>query len=143
MSTIVIAVIPSILAVISTLFSIVRDVFPVVPVVSHKIHLSVTRIVFIAVFSPMFGVARRDAQIDGLAYHGHALDHHRLRIEKRGPGHVANINLSIKARLADRYRYTDIGRLYGGTKGANYGRRNQDFFHVLVSIIRSYVPNVR
>lgn len=119
MPAIVVPVIPAIIAVISMLFPIVWDVFPVVPVVSHKIHLSVTRIVFIAVFSPMFGVARRNAQIDGRACYRYSFDDHWLRIEKRRSRKIANINLSIKAWLANSHRYPDIACECGGIDDAN------------------------
>jgi hypothetical protein len=115
---------------------IVRDVFPGVPVVPHKIYLFATRVVFIAVPFPMFGVARRNAQIDRRAYHWNTFNYHRLRIEKRGPGEAANINLSIKSRLANSHRHPDIVCPYRGTNRANYGYCNQEFFHGLVSIIR-------
>ena len=136
-ATIIVSVVLAIITVIHSPFLVTRHVFPSVPVVSHKIDLFTARIVFTAVFFPVLGMAGRDAQIDGWVPDRHSLNDHRLRIEKRGPGKTANINLSIEAGLADGHRHSDISRVHRCANGANYGYGNQEFFHGLVSIIKA------
>ncbi len=103
MPALVFSVIPAIIAVIPVLLLITRDVFAVIPVVPHKIHLFATRIVFMAVFTPVFGVTRRNTEIHRWVSCRHTLNHYRLWIKERRSREASNIDLSIESGLADSY----------------------------------------
>lgn len=59
----------------------------------------------------MFCVARRNAQIDRLPFNvtGRTFYHHRLRINDAWLREVADIDATVKSRLADIDGYADIG----------------------------------
>src|SRR5450759_1483844 len=117
--------------VITMLFLITRSILAVVPVVLHKEDPLAAGVVFAAVLAPMFGVARRYAQIDRRAIHRHPLDCHRLTIDHLWLRIVANIEPAIEAGLADADRDSNVGgECRGGNGGSGYCRCDQKMFHV-------------
>src|ERR1019366_849909 len=114
---------------ITMLFLVTRSILAVVPVVLHEEDPLAAGVVFAAVLAPMFGVARRYAQIDRRAVHRHPLDCHRLTIDHLWLRIVADIESAIEAGLADADRDSNIGSESRCVDGGNgYRRCNQKSF---------------
>lgn len=87
---------------ITILFVVTWDILVVVPFVLNKEDPLATGVVFVAVLAPMFGVARRYAQIDRRTIRRYStLDYSRLTIDHLWMRKVADVQLAIEARLAD------------------------------------------
>lgn len=113
-------------AVILAIASLVmRYIDIVVPPIAHEIDRLAAGIIFAAVLAPVFRMTRRHMHVDGLSYD----------VNRRGTNHdgscvnafrlrkISDVNASIKARLADTDRHTDIGCLCrGGDKGYHDGK---------------------
>lgn len=111
------------------LFLITWDVFMIVPVVPDKIDPLAAGVIFAAMFSPVFGMAWRYAQIDRRALVVTSFDYHRLAVDHLGWWIVANVELAIKAGLANVYGYTNVGSEcrggHGGSGGGSHCHRDQ------------------
>lgn len=129
-ATIIPALVTAIIPAVTMLFLVTRDILAVVPVVLHKVDPLAAGVVFAAVLAPMFGVARRYAQIDGRAAHWYPLDYSRLMIDYLWLRIAADVESAIEAGLADADGNTDIVReCRGGDGGSNYRRCDQKTFH--------------
>ena len=109
------AIVPAI-TVTTTALLIARHVFTFVPAVLDKIDPLAAGTVFMAVLAPVFGVTRRDAQINRRATDRNALDQNRLTVDDRGTRIAADVDLAIEAGLADADRDTDISSVGCGSK---------------------------
>lgn len=110
LSTMIIpALVTAVILAITMLFLVTRNILVVVPVVLHKVDPLAAGIVFAAVLAPMFGVARRYAQIDRRAAHRYPLDDYRLTINHLWRRIVADVEPSIEAGLADADRDSNVG----------------------------------
>jgi hypothetical protein len=110
-----------VISVTTMFFLVTRDVLAVIPVVLDKVDSLPAGMVFVAVLFPMFGVTRRYAQIDrrtmhrySFNYNGPSVDHLRLRI-------ATDVDVAIKAGLADAYRYSNVGGNYRSAGDSQYG----------------------
>ena len=72
-------------------------------------------------------MTRRHMQVERLAYHGHRLDHDRLRVDQLRRRRIADVNTTIETGLADTDRDTDVGgecrngcQCHGGCGGRKY-----------------------
>jgi hypothetical protein len=88
-------------------FAIMGNVHFVIPIVPHEVDRLAARVVFMAVLTPLLFVAGRNVQVDRLLHHAypHWLDNHRLGEHQLWLREVAYIDVPIKTRLTDRYRY--------------------------------------
>jgi hypothetical protein len=75
------AVITPFITSITVLLLVTRHIFPLVPVVLHKVDALAAGIVFATVFFPILGVTWRHAQIDRRTIYLYPLDDHRLTID--------------------------------------------------------------
>lgn len=87
-------------------------VFPFVPVFMYKIDLAIARIVTVAMLAPIAGMAGRHAQIQWRQHFTLTHDNDWLAINDLWRGGIADINLAIKAGLADLYRDGNIASAY-------------------------------
>jgi hypothetical protein len=78
-AVVVVPMVPTII--IPMLFLVTRNVLAVVPVVLHEEDPLAAGVVFAAVLAPMFGLTRRDAQIDRRAFHRYPFDHNGLTVD--------------------------------------------------------------
>ena len=106
-------VLPSLVVVISMasmLSTIVGHIDIVVPLVLHEIDRPVAGVVFAAVLAPFFLVSGGDMEVDRFLYdvNGSRADHDGLGVNHLGSRRVADINLSVKAGLADANGHVDI-----------------------------------
>ena len=83
----------------------------IVPSIAHEINRAATGIILGAVLAPVFLMTGRYVQVDRLIdnpgrsctnHDGFCVDHFRLRI-------ISDVNVAIKAGLADTDRHPDIG----------------------------------
>ena len=96
---------------IALAFAIRRDVHVVVPTVRHEIHRPAAGAVIATVSRPVFLVAGRYPQIDRFHVSGAAFDDDGAGIDQCRAGEVADIQLSVEARLSDADRDPDVGGL--------------------------------
>ena len=112
------SVLSAVAVAITVLFTVAWCVDVVVPVVPHKIDFPTAGIVFATMLAPVFGMAWRDAQIDWALMHISRFTHNdnRLGVKQLRAGvGVADVDLAIKAGLADTDRDADIsGERRGG-----------------------------
>src|SRR4026207_448911 len=89
---------------------VMRHVVGLIPVLAHEIDGPAARAVLRAVLSPVLLVARRHAHVDRLdiADLRRTLDPDGLGVDHRGSRDIANVDLPVKARLADSNRGADI-----------------------------------
>lgn len=104
--------VPAVTPAIMMALPIAWNVFAVVPVVSHKVDPLTASVVFAAMPAPMFGMARRYAQIDRRAGHRYPLDDYRLTINHSRLGIAADIQSTIETGFADAYRDPNISSEY-------------------------------
>src|ERR1017187_10078924 len=124
-------IIPAFVSAVTMLFLVTRNILMVVPVVLHKIDPLAAGVVFAAVLVPMFGVARRYAQIDRRTIHRTPLDYFRLTIEHLWLMIAADIESAIETWLADAERNSNVGsECRGGNGGSGYYCCDQETFHV-------------
>ena len=83
-------------------------IFPGIPVVSDEIDPLATGVVSVAMFVPVLGVPRRDAQIDWRAAHRYRFDDDRPGIDHGGRGVAADVDTAVEAGLADAHRYSNV-----------------------------------
>jgi len=83
--------------------SVPRNVFLVVPIIPHKVDRSAARVVLRTVLAPVFLMPRSDVQVDrrGRCIFRRSRDHDRLRIDDWRWRNIANVDLTIKAWLAE------------------------------------------
>jgi len=105
-----------------------RYIHVIIPLVPYEIDRPATSIVFVAMFVPMFCVTRRHVQIDWSIHHRHGADDYRLRIDNLRSREVSNIDLPIKAWLADTDRHAYIGGL-GRNGKSNCDQDEEKLFH--------------
>lgn len=98
----VMVVIPAIAALV------VWNVHLVVPAVLNKIDTFTAGIVLTAMFAPVPCVAWRHVQVDRISWR-HPHNQTRLAIEQTRPRSIANIDASVKIRLADADGDINIG----------------------------------
>src|SRR5687768_4982474 len=89
---------------------VVRHVVGLIPVLTHEIDRPAARVVLRAVLSPVLLVARWHAHVDRLHIDDlrRTLDPDRLGIDHRRSREIANVDLPVKARLADSNRGADV-----------------------------------
>ncbi len=110
-----IAVFVSLVLLLAVIFAITRLVMRhidiIVPLIAYEIDRLTAGIIFAAVLAPMFLMAGRYVQVDGVSNNAcrcgpnddrSCVDEFRLRS-------VSDVNASIKTGLADTDRHTDIG----------------------------------
>lgn len=88
---------------------VARHVFMGIPVVLHEVNPLAAGTVSVAVLTPVFSMAGRNAQVDGRAVYMNTLDDGRLWMEEHWRRVTAHIDPAIKPGLADVYRYANIG----------------------------------
>src|SRR5574340_568160 len=134
-------IIPALITSDTMLFLVTRNVLAAVRIVFHKVDPLAAGVVFVAVLAPMFGVARRYAQIDRWAVRRYPLDYYRLTIDHLWLRKVADVEPAIEAGLADADRDPNVGSecRYGGS---GYRRCDQKTFHVESPVLR-YVSSSR
>lgn len=121
-----VAIMPVIAVSVSLLVS--RYIHVVIPLVSYEIDRPATSTIFMTMFTPMFLVTRRHVQVDWSMHRRHRTDDHRLRIDNLWSREVSNIDLPIKAWLADADRHAYVGSL--GRKGkSNCDEDEKKMFH--------------
>lgn len=83
----------------------------IVPAVAHEIDRPAAGIIFGAVLIPVFLVPGRDMKVDWLINNSdrRGLNHDGFCVYDFRPGIVPNVDVAIKARLADTDGDTDIG----------------------------------
>ena len=87
-------------------------VFIGVPRILDKIDVLAAGVIRAAVLRPLFGVTRRDAQIDGRLWDVPArlFDDDWLGVDHRRRWEVADVEATVEARLADLDRDAHVGR---------------------------------
>lgn len=115
--------------------AITRRIFVSVPVVPHKIHGPSACLVLIAVFGPVFFMTRRHAKVNGLRIHVMhlSLNDDRLRVNYLRSREIPDIDLTVKAWLADVDRYSHIGCHGGGTQSQQARCNNENFHDITLS----------
>jgi hypothetical protein len=97
----------------------------------HKVDPLAAGVVVATVFAPIFGVARRYAQIDWRAVNRHPFDYFRLTIDYWWLRKAADVESAIEAGMADVDRDANVlGKCRGGNGGKDYRRCNHKMFHV-------------
>ena len=93
-----------VVAVVTIVMSVPRDVFVVVPVIAHEIDRPSACVVFGAMLVPVLLMSGRNMQINRLRRYilRGSRDHDRLRENDRRAWDIADIDLTVEARLADR-----------------------------------------
>jgi hypothetical protein len=95
---------------ITVFFSITRSILAFVPVIAHKEDPLAAGMVFTTMSLPISGMTRRDAQIDWWAISRYPpFNDSRLSIDNSWLREISDVNLAIKAGLADANRDTNIG----------------------------------
>ena len=121
----------AVITAMTMLFLVTRSVLALVPVVMHKEDPLAAGVVFAAVLVPMFGMARRYAQIDRRAFHRHPLDCYRLTIDHLWRRKAADVESTIEAGVADGDRDSNVGSEHWGSNGDSGNCRcDQKTFHV-------------
>jgi hypothetical protein len=137
-------VIPVLVPALAMLFLVTRHILAVVPVVLHKVDSLATGVVFVTVLAPMFGVARRHAQIDRRTVHRYPLNDYRLAINDLWLRVAANVDSAIEAGLANTHRDGNVGSLsWEGHASCGYCGRDQKTFHVespVLVIVDIFIP---
>ena len=89
---------------------IIGNIFFIVPSVLYEIDWSAACIVFGAVLAPVFLMTRRYVHIDRLVDNAdrRRMDNDRSCVNELRLGSVSDVNVTIKARLADTDRHTNI-----------------------------------
>ena len=95
-------------AFMTVFFAIVRHIDIVVPVIAHEIDGAAAGVVFSAVFVPVFIVARWYPEVKWRPCHRYWLNHDGLGINNCWSRKITDIDVAIKAGLADCNRNTDI-----------------------------------
>ena len=127
--SIVVSVAIMVLAVVMSVSLLIpRNIHVVIPLVSHKIDRPATSIVFVTMFTPMFFMTRRYVQIDWSIRNGHVTDDYRLRVDDLRSREVSDVDLSIKAWLADTDRHAYVGGLDRDDK-SNCDEDEKEMFH--------------
>src|SRR5665647_3686091 len=127
---------------ITMLLLVTGNIFAVVPSVLHKEDTLAACVVFSAVLAPMFGMARRNAQIDRRTIVRYTpLDYHRVTIDHLWRRKVTDVQLAIEAGLADADRDANIGSKGRCADGGN-GERccYQKLFHIALQFL--VMPNL-
>jgi len=90
--------------------SILRHVFVVVSIIAHEIDGAAAGVVLRAMLAPVLLMSRRDMQVDGLRWNvlRRARNDDRLCIDHWRGRNIANVDLTVKAWLADADGYADI-----------------------------------
>lgn len=85
----------------------------IVPFIPHEIDRLAAGIIFAAVLAPVFLMTRRHMEVDRLSNNVNRCgpNHNGLCVNELGLRKVTDINATIKTRLADTDRHTDIGCL--------------------------------
>jgi len=143
-SAIILAIFPTIILVITMPFLIIRNILAFVPVVMDKEDPLAAGVVLATVLVPMFGMARRNAQINRRTVHRYpTLNDDRTTIDHPGLRKVAYVNVTIETGLADADRNANVASEYrGGNRGSGYRYGNQKTFHLgspLVGILRKTI----
>ena len=115
-------------AVMPVSFLVSRYIYVVIPFVSNEIDRPATSIVFVTMFTPMFFMTRRYVQIDWSIRNGHVTDDYRLRVDDLRSREVSDVDLSIKAWLADTDRHAYVGGLDRDDK-SNCDEDEKEMFH--------------
>jgi hypothetical protein len=90
-----------------------RNIDIIVPLIPHEIDRLAASIIFAAVLAPVFLMTRRHMEVDRLSNNVNRCgpNHNGLCVNELGLRKVSDINATIKTRLADTDRHTDIGCL--------------------------------
>jgi len=110
---------------------ILRDVYLVVPFILYEIDRPAAGVIFMTVFAPFFCMAGRDMEVDGFLMHmgGWRLNDSWFGVDYLGLRVIGDVDVSVKAGLADCDGYANVGGLSGGC-GNNDGDDNQNAFHI-------------
>jgi hypothetical protein len=136
LSTVILTIIPTIVSAvilaITMPFLIIRNILVFVPVVVDKENPFAAGVVLAAMLAPMFGMARRNAQVNGRAVHRYpTLNDDRTTVDHPGLGEVADVDVAVKPGLADAHRNANVAsERRGGKSGSSYCRDNQETFHL-------------
>jgi len=126
---------------VTMLFLVTRYILAVVPVVLHKQDPLAAGIVFTAVLAPMFGVARRYAQINRWAVHRYPFNRYRLTINHLRLRIIAYVESAIETGLANTDRNSNVGsECRGGDSGSSYRCCEQKTFHVKSPVVSGFQP---
>src|ERR1700690_2212792 len=129
----------AVILVATIMFLVTRNVLVVVPVVLHKEDPLAAGVVLAAVLAPVFGMARRHAQINRRTVGRHPLYGDRLRIKHLRLGVAADVEAAIEARLADAERQANVGsECRNGSGGRDYSRCDQKTFHLESPVIKAW-----
>ena len=114
------ALITTIIPVLTMSFLITRDILTIVPVVMDKKDPLAAGIIFAAIPAPMFGMPRRNVQVDRRTVSPHPpLNNYRLTVEQSGLRVIADIKLAIEPRLAYTERDANVGSECRGGDGGS------------------------
>jgi len=89
-------------------FLITWDILLPIPVVPHKVDTLATGIVSPAMLAPILGMSRRYAQINRFPARINPADHSGLTVDQLRRRIIANVEVTIKAGLADADRYIRV-----------------------------------
>jgi len=121
---------------VTMFFLITRDILALVPVVMHKKDAFAAGIVFAAVLFPIFGMARRYAQIDRGTDNLHPFNDYRLTVEHPWLRVVSDVNPAIETGLADADRDANVGsQCRGGNCGRGHRYCDQKTLHVASPVL--------
>lgn len=87
-----------------------------IPVIADEIDWASARVVLAAVLTPVPFVTRRNAQVQRRRRRSDHLrldDDHRHRKNKWRHGQATDIDVTVKARMTNRHRYTNVSGLGG------------------------------
>jgi hypothetical protein len=119
-------------------FLITRNILAIVPVVVHKEDLLAAGVVFATVFTPMFGMARGDVQINRWAVSPQhpPLHDYGLTVDYAWRRVVANIKAAIEPGLAYTDRNVNVGSKYRDSdSNSGDSRGNQKTFHIVPPLV--------
>lgn len=89
--------------------TIFRHIHVVIPVILHEIHRTTACIVLATITVPFLCLPRRNMQIDRLVGNAYRSHNDGLRVDQHRPWKITDIDAPVKAWLADRNGYADVG----------------------------------
>jgi hypothetical protein len=121
---------------LAMLFAVARHVFVSVPVIAHEVDTPAAGVVSPAMLAPVLLVARWHTQIDGLFINNIGIDSDRLFVNHPRLWKIADVDLTVKAGLADVDGYADGGKRGHCKCGKRRGNQERFQFHVSVLLGR-------
>lgn len=124
------AFVPVFLPAVMMFFLITWGILAFVPVIVHKKDPLAAGVVFVTVLAPMFGVTRRDAQIDWRAIRRYPNNDYRLTVEHSWLREAADVKSAIETGLADGDRNTNVSsECRSSERGSGNDRQYEKTFH--------------